>query len=36
MNKFEIWYGEQIVDTIKAENKDEARQKMQELKIVAA
>ena len=35
MDKFEVSYGDQIVDTIEAENKDEARQKMEELKITA-
>ncbi len=35
MNKFEVSYGDQIIDTIEAENKDDARQKMEELKLTA-
>ena len=35
MNKFEVWYGEMLLGIIEAENKDEARQKMEELKLIA-
>ena len=35
MEKFQVWYGEQIVETIEAENEEEARKLMSELTILS-